>query len=281
MFNLIIKEKMKRKPAYKQIITSALASTILLESCVKDCNLYYLDKSVQDINKEYQANYKNSTPFSLLNIQINNEDRQYFDFINKLTNDILQDRSKAAIFLANPSDYAVSSGFPNLIISLDDDLIKLITAIADEEIYNAIQQNNISRFIQLCKENNIVTNFQIADVERVNRLIEENPALLSLMNINNPDSSVVVASVAGTWFWTTWGADSTTPLINNDPLLLQIWALNGGQPSNTFLMLSEYEETQMSEFISILENEFPDKLVNVNKESLKQVIALNLKQISD
>ena len=37
----------------------------------------------------------------------------------------------------------------------------------------------------------------------------------------------------------------------------------------------------MAEFTIIPEQEFPDKLVNVNKEALKQVIALNLKQNSN
>jgi len=46
-------------------------------------------------------------------------------------------------------------------------------------------------------------------------------------------------------------------------------------------MLSEYEQAQMAEFTIIPEQEFPDKLVNVNKEALKQVIALNLKQNSN
>lgn len=309
---------MKRKPSYKQIISGALASTFLLESCVKDYDLYYSNKSVPDINKDCQANLKNSTPFSLLNIQISEDDRIYFNFINKLTADIFLDRANAALFLNNPSLYATNSGFPNLVISLDDDLIKLITALANEAIYNAIKQNDIQKFIRLCKEQGLITNFQIADVERINRLIEANPALLSLMKGNNPETdtsvvafvvavavgavvavwavvvshavavnvaaagTVVVAAAAGTWFWSTWAnSSSPTPLINSDPLLLQIWSLNGGEANNTFLMLSEYENTQMAEFISILEREFPDKLIDVDKEALKQVIALNLKQISN
>ncbi|HOD62332.1 MAG: hypothetical protein KBF06_03375 [Bacteroidales bacterium] len=241
--------------------------------------------------------------------------RKYFDFINRLTLDILQDRNKAAQFIENPNGYVESSGFSGLIISLDDDLIKLVTSIADIDIYNAIQQNNISEFIRLCKEKNLVTNFQIADIERINKLIEANPSLLSLMDLQNGDSSVVafviaiavgaivavwafvashlalvnvagggtviVAAAAGTWVWKTWGSDSSTSLINNDPMLLQIWALNGGNSSDTYMMLSEYEQAQMTEFITILEREFPDKLVNVDKEALKQVIALNLKQISN
>ena len=307
---------MKRKPSYKQIISGALASTLLLESCVKDYDLLYVDKSVPDINKNIQTLLKNGNSHILLNIQVSEEDRKYFDFINKLSLDILQDRNNASRFLANPNLYIESSGFSGLIVSLDDDLIKLITAIADIDLYNAIQQNNIEEFIRLCKEKNLITNFQIADVERINKLIEANPALLSLMSLNNGDSSVVafvvavavgaivavwaivashavavsvvgggtvvVAAAAGTWIWKTWANnDSPTPLINNDPLLLQIWALNGGQPNDTYMMLSEYEQAQMTEFITILENEFPDKLVNVNKEALKQVIALNLKQISN
>jgi hypothetical protein len=306
---------MKRKPGYKQIISGALATTFLLESCVKDYDLLYVDKSVPDINKNIQTMLKSGSTHILLNIQISEDDRKYFDFINKLTLDILQDRNKAAQFIENPNGYVESSGFSGLIISLDDDLIKLVTSIADIDIYNAIQQNNISEFIRLCKEKNLVTNFQIADIERINKLIEANPSLLSLMDLQNGDSSVVafviaiavgaivavwafvashlalvnvagggtviVAAAAGTWVWKTWGSDSSTSLINNDPMLLQIWALNGGNSSDTYMMLSEYEQAQMTEFITILEREFPDKLVNVDKEALKQVIALNLKQISN
>jgi len=306
---------MKRKPGYKQIISGALATTLLLESCVKDYDLLYVDKSVPDINKNIQKMLKSGSTHILLNIQISEDDRKYFDFINRLTLDILQDRNKAAQFIENPNGYVESSGFSGLIISLDDDLIKLVTSIADIDIYNAIQQNNISEFIRLCKEKNLVTNFQIADIERINKLIEANPSLLSLMDLQNGDSSVVafviaiavvaivavwafvashlalvnvagggtviVAAAAGTWVWKTWGSDSSTSLINNDPMLLQIWALNGGNSSDTYMMLSEYEQAQMTEFITILEREFPDKLVNVDKEALKQVIALNLKQISN
>ena len=295
---------MKRKPGYKQIISGALATTLLLESCVKDYDLLYVDKSVPDINKNIQKMLKSGSTHILLNIQISEDDRKYFDFINRLTLDILQDRNKAAQFIENPNGYVESSGFSGLIISLDDDLIKLVTSIADIDIYNAIQQNNISEFIRLCKEKNLVTNFQIADIERINKLIEANPSLLSLMDLQNGDSSVVafviaiavgaivavwafvashlalvnvagggtviVAAAAGTWVWKTWGSDSSTSLINNDPMLLQIWALNGGNSSDTYMMLSEYEQAQMTEFITILEREFPDKLVNVDKKHLSK-----------
>jgi hypothetical protein len=306
---------MKRKPSYKQIISGALATTFLLESCAKDYDLYYSNQPVNDINKNLPAHLKNGSPYSLLDIQISDDDRQYFDFINKLTLDILNDRNNANKFLANPAEYAAASGFPGLTISLDDDLIKLITAIADEELYNAIQHNDISKFLKLCKEKNLITEYNLADANRLNKLVEANPALLSLMDINNPDSSVVAFAFAvavgalvavwvvvvthavgvnvvggatvfvGNWAavtsWKIWGSDkSSSALINSDPHLMQIWALNGGDASKTFLLLTEYEDTQIKQFMDILGTEFPELLANVDRESLKQLIAMNLKEIA-
>lgn len=69
---------MKRKPGYKQIISGALATTLLLESCVKDYDLLYVDKSVPDINKNIQKMLKSGSTYILLNIQISEDDKKIF-----------------------------------------------------------------------------------------------------------------------------------------------------------------------------------------------------------
>jgi hypothetical protein len=47
--------------------------------------------------------------------------------------------------------------------------------------------------------------------------------------------------------------------------------------SKTYILLSELEDQQLSDFIRTLEKEFPNDFENVNIDNLKQVIARSLK----
>jgi len=287
------KVKKAKKVSLKKIVAGTLATTVLFDSCVKDYGAYYADSSVQDINQRYK-NLGEEYPFTVCIIPITAEEKNYLGFVNYLLVDILKDQKNAVRFTKNPDFYVREAGFKPMVLNLEDDaLLKIVVSLADNEIREAVINNDVAHFLRLCKEKQVFTgngtsiglsgftpemqvaiNSMLGGGEFVGNsclLVEIAVAVVGVVFL-----AVVYYKVAGKKDVTVMGMTTISP----DPaheLALQLWYFNGGNPDQTYVLLSGYEEQQINLVIEALQQNFPEKLAGVNVDNLKQLIALNLR----
>jgi len=312
------KKKREKRVGVKQIVAGTLATTFLLESCVKDYGVYYVNQSVPDINKQYK-----NLDYECLSIPISAEVKNYLDFVNYLLVDILIDPTSATRFLANPNVYVEEAGFEPIyfnmtegydgMVQLNDGLVQLIVTLADTEIRQAALNNDIAEFLRLCKEKNVFKSIApggggggpIIDNPLLG-LSEELQAILNAMFDDGIGNScfalvgavvtavfvVVVVSLLGVvastvainstkvkvYFESNTSGKSNIFIDSSHEFILQLWGFYGGNPDQTYVLLSEYEEQQINSVIEALQQHFPEKLEGVNIDNLKQFIALNIQK---
>jgi hypothetical protein len=60
--------------------------------------------------------------------------------------------------------------------------------------------------------------------------------------------------------------------------VLQLWEFHGGNPYQTYILLSEYQEQQINSLIEALQETFPEKFEGVDIDNFKQFLALNVQK---
>jgi hypothetical protein len=298
---------MKKKVNLQQIVAGALATTFLVESCTK-YDLYYESGSVPDINQTYNSSLH--SPFSVLSIPITVEEKNYLLFINYLLEEILINPQKAQEFMNAPNSYALAAGFKDIKLDLNDNLLQCIIAISDTEIRDAVINKDITKFIKLCKEKNIIKNFDIANSPIIKGILAKNLdidqflegektsfvafAVAVVVGVAVFIWAVAVTHVATTNVAVAVTAFETVAALSHvtigvahdnfynylqDKFFLQLWEINGGNSEQTYALLSEYAESQVNSTIKALKQTYPEKFENVNDEDLKQFLALNVQKL--
>jgi hypothetical protein len=90
----------------------------------------------------------------------------------------------------------------------------------------------------------------------------------------------IVAQYGWTQHVTSKGAGTCSnplPFITNtDPYLLQIWTLKNADFTGTYIMANEYDEMQITDFVTTLYEAYPDAENQISRDKLTQFIALNI-----
>jgi hypothetical protein len=292
---------MKKKPNFQQVIAGTLATAILAQSCTKYPDLYYDPSTVPNIN---QNNIYNSPtyPFSSISISLTLEEKEYLDFVSYLLDDILKNSQNAETFINDPNGYAIEAGYNNLELDINnDDLLKFIIALSDNEIRDAVKNNNITKFLQLCKQKNIIGNFNITNNSVIKKILEKNPNISHFFDdmpfankaafkdantavlihvavaIGAVVAAVVVVFVAAVVIAAAH-EDEEYRNLGNDQIALQLWKFNGGDNNRTYALISEYTEMQITSIIETLRQNYPEQFSDINDDDLKQLIALNIQK---
>jgi len=288
------KKDKAKKVNLTKIVAGTLATTALLESCVKeDYGVYYSSSSVQDINKSYK-NLSDEYPYAVLNIPITAEGKNYLDFVNYLLVDILRDPQNAVRFTENSASYVAEAGFGTMAVKMeDDDLLRMVVALADNEIRKAALNNDVANFLRLCKEKQVFKSIN-SNGGLFMGLNPDAQVMINAMCKNNGVENVVAtiaiaAVVLSTNYCTTDCQFQIIVLASSivtgyvypqhaHEFVLQLWHFNGGNPTQTYVLLSEYEQQQINLTIEALQQTFPEKFENVNIDNLRQLITLNIQK---
>jgi anti-sigma-K factor RskA len=65
----------------------------------------------------------------------------------------------------------------------------------------------------------------------------------------------------------------------NNQFVLQLWNICGGDPNQTYILLSQYIEDQIQLVVEALKKTYPDQFGKVNDDDLRQFIALNVQKL--
>ena len=199
----------------------------------------------------------------------------------------------------NPNLYARQAGFGDMELNIKEDgLLQLIVTLADHDIRVAALNNDIQKFLSLCKEKEVFKNIS-GKTPAVLESIALDPEIQAIINATLGEDigcnflavtfaliAVAVAVTLGIVVATAILVATATAVcgvsnISPDPsheFVLQLWSFHGGNPDQTYILLSEYEEQQLKSVIEALQQNFPEKLKGVNIDNLKQFMALNVQK---
>ena len=172
--------KQKNKITSKQLVLGSLASLIFIESCTKPELLYYENENVIAINRSEAGN--NSCNLVPIILNASEEEYAYLYFLDKLSQDIIKDNNIAKKFLENPKIYLDENGFPDIIVNLDESMLKTILALSDERISQAIKSNDIQTFIKLCKDLGLTKEVEESDLTMVQGILAKVPEIKDLLS---------------------------------------------------------------------------------------------------
>lgn len=276
-----MKEKLNR------IIAGSLIPAILMPSCTSD---YYWDDDVVTINTALttkSSDFFNSIAVPM-NLNLDSEDQKFLAFVVKLVSDIINNPLIAKKVANDPSSISKMYGVDDIEINFDDELWKLILALGDTELHDAIKTNDVSRFLKLCDKKGLLSELQKSEILKYQDLAtsvdaEIRPMCATLVFIAAVSVMMFAAagcagvSAAALYYTETYwnGTESSATMIKRDRQAYQLWVIKQGQ-ENSYVMLSEYQEKLVNECINSLYEYFPDKMVDVDTGKLRQFISLNL-----
>jgi hypothetical protein len=152
----------------EKLIAVTLIPSVLAPSCTS--NDYFDDLDVASINSRSLSDIGSVTVPITLNFD--SRDGRILNFMVRICADIVKNPVIAKQFAKNPTALAESYGVTDLQIDFDDELWKLVVALGDEDIHNAIINNDISNFLRLCKEKGLITEITKSDLLKYQSMIE-------------------------------------------------------------------------------------------------------------
>lgn len=278
---------MKFSKCFTQAVSGVVSGSILFTSC----NVYNLnDDFLYESNKEIDDFNSNAIPISL---KINPEGAEYIRFLQQLSEDIIDSPDIARSFYENPKLFLEKYGY-NETIDLNDSFLKLILALGNEDILNAVQENDIKKFLSICKDQNLL-NFdndyclKILDNSELRQNLEEfNIDISSSRDTSQEVSPIlvlvvlvavglgfVIAYAMATIFITITKGFTEFHEAADRMSVFEIWTLKKDS-SKTYVVVDEYLEDQINSIIDYIKENDPQYLKNNSEENLRAFMKINL-----
>lgn len=291
-----------------RFLSGGLATSILYTSC---CPTVIDEKDMIYLSSEnlIQLNNAIATP---LNLNLKSEDYEYLKFLDKLSKEIIYNPSIAADFSKNPQNYLNKYQYRGK-INLDDGLLKLILALGDIDIANAIKESNVRDFLRLCKEKNLIGNIGFFNDEYYQEQISElankdefkqyleciNPELITPYSgpsrppMPSPPPNFVAAVPVVAYFVAAIVATAAVAIAmavvileavkgpqninlsanNQDDLIINAWVLKGGK--NFQITFDEQVNKYIDEIIDFVKSEYPYYFENVSEAQVRELLKYN------
>jgi hypothetical protein len=300
---------MKSSRKLNQVVAGTLATSILTGSCTQ---YPYIegDRIYGNIVVDDSDLGEITIPISL---KIKPEDVQYINAIQQISIDILNNPRKAKEFQENPSSYLKKYGY-NGEFDLDDNLLKITMALSDEDINNAIQEQDFKTFIKLCKDKNIISfskgifenKYYKEQIEKINER-EDIKKLTESLRSNSGQSTdeegfafflpviaiiaAAAAVIAAIWAYLafhvhtyayeythtqTSGISIPTAFGNFDDLsIIDVYALKAGM-KDTYIAVDNYTEEMVNESIRAIKEIQPNFFDNNSETEVKNLLKINI-----
>jgi hypothetical protein len=138
---------MKRlKSKSNSTITKTLASSILLASCTPSEDFY---------SHNYDENYVNQSKGAAISLYLDDKTKEMLINIAPLVQEIIDNPEIAEEISNDPVSFCKARGY-SFTINLDDAIFRVITALGNKDINDALKNNDFEEFIRLCSENGLL-----------------------------------------------------------------------------------------------------------------------------
>lgn len=274
---------MKKKIIKKTLVGGAAVLTGAV-SCTTDSTF---QQSIGDSLIGLERELANS---DCVAIPLSNENQEYITAAQKLSADIFRHPNLANEFIKKPSLYFSQYGYKGN-ICIDDGLVKLITAYADEQIREAIQNKDLKRLVSLCQSKGLFN-----DIESSIDMPKKIENLLAKEHIN---TSIQPYS----WFWfaewvtvaMVWAFDITavnfetistthtegiavanTPIDTNNLFNMRLlWNITTGEDSTTYYT-SKKDDKIIDEIVLLLKELRPELFINNSEEAIRNQVKTSI-----
>lgn len=277
--------------------TGVISSSFVFQACQSA-------ESADELNQMLESNVQ-SSPDAVgvpVGIPLSKEDQQYVMFLHQLSNDIIQNPEVASEFASNPEAYCFKHGYTQP-MNLDQGLVKILLALGDKEVNEAVKNGNINAFIDACKKNGLLELKSLNNdpyLTKLSAYINQQPGSQLNKKITRSNAemmqmqtelgavygavAIVIAAVAveafiviGTTTWVTHGREAADQMnnlhLNNN--MLEVWDLkHGGQ--NDYIVADKINDAIVKEGLDLIKDNFPEVYNNVDENTLRNVILLNV-----
>jgi hypothetical protein len=274
-----------------KVVAGTLSTSILAHSCIPfsgyDDLLYNFEVQSEEFGK-------NAIPIRL---KFDPNQAAYMGFIQKLSEDIIKYPVIAKQFYNNPDIFLERYGYKGD-INLDDDLLKLIIALGDDDINRAVKLGDAGLFIDLCSKKGLLKNTnemyaslrnqldkQLTDMGLELPSVEELQAGVAMaLLITVLIGFIIVVNITVTWTSTD---DVTNPgggreltaqnnlkYITEQNPVLYVWFMKQKE-NKSFVLVDKYTEHQIEGLISQIKERNPVYFEKNSEEDLRNLIKLN------
>ena len=299
---------MKRKKTTNQVIAGTLAAGFLTASCTQ----YHIPEQELSNNTE-MGDFDLGQIAIPISLKLNPDDAKYIMVIQKLTDDILRKPSVAKDLNLDPESVLRQYGY-NGVVNLDDGLLKIVQALSDTDLVNAIKTNNFKTFLNICSEKGLLKStesiFLSSDYEQqlnsllqhkdVNKYLEENKILLksgAIDGVNNGDDvdeiivkawtfvipivvAAAVVAVVAVAAETVFLVHSSVSFVSataseSDFSTVDIFVLNSDH-RDAFIVVDKEIEDMTNTTIDVIKTVEPNYFNTVSETETRNLIKINL-----
>ena len=136
------------KTKVNSLTAKGLATSMLLVSCTPNADFDQKVVEQSDINSDKDITDSKGVSISL---SLNEETKQALRDIAPLVQEIIDNPKVAQELSKDPESFCKQRGY-NFTIDLDDAIFKVIVALGNEEINEALKNNDFEKFMQLCAD---------------------------------------------------------------------------------------------------------------------------------
>ncbi|GHT61474.1 hypothetical protein FACS189451_03580 [Bacteroidia bacterium] len=274
-----------------RVVAGAVSAGVLMPSCVPagsyDDLLYNVDHPQKDLGQ-------NAIPIRL---NVSPNQAAYIEFLQKLSEDIIKYPVVAKQFHNNPKLFMERYGYRGD-INLDDDLLRLIIALGDDDINRAIKLGDAGLFIDLCSEKGLLNN----NLELYANLRDQLNKQLSDLGLELPTVEELQAGVAFALIITVLIAlaivvNVTVTVSKTDDIsgaggkreyqqvcmqqsitennpVFYVWFMKQ-KGDKSFILVDEYMERQIDGIISKIKEKNPGYFEKTSEMDFRNLIKLN------
>ncbi len=264
---------------------------------------------MQDYDQELTTQKLADIGCAAIKVEMSDDQLSYYNYLSEIAHKILTDREFAKEFVNNPETYLRSRSVDSEIVIADDDLMRLTTALSDDDIAEAINNNDIKQYLKLMHKKGFLDN-TANDYANLLSLDEKRELLRSIGIDNITDQEIQTMAIAAVVFFfyiaviavSYAGAAYTAVAAVNLGVGLtvvaaaaaavktkvsgtqriqisknfDIWTLSATSNGTQIILDNEEITKVVNEAVEAYKEIFVEEAKLINSEKLKQTINLNL-----
>lgn len=277
-------------------------------------NAIFNEVDIDELNREFEFAFRKNASNSpqRVAVKIDIEDK-FILFATTLSSEIIENPETAKFFITNQQEYLKSRGFSSIKLDTiaDKSFVDLIVAFSDEEVNEAINNNEVELYVKRLRELNVLdeTILKNAHIQNLQRQLLDSQDFISMLkeyDIQPGNDALfafalvaIVAAVVYLGAIVSTGAalntatfinlvavankgivyDTTQRINGNDvvspakPISAQtLWYIKGGDPMMSTKILNLQLEDSIDKFIEEVERAFPGSMTPQNMRLLRSFI---------
>ncbi len=179
------------KTKANSLVAKTLATSILFASCSKNPEFEQIGNEPNSFDEDL-----NDSKGVSISLSLSDETKRALEDITPLVQDVINNPEIAQEFAKDPETFCKQRGY-GFVVDMDDAIFKIIVALGNREINEALRDNDFERFMQLCSDMKLLDEGQTVRLNTIFQSKEEQEIFNSIAYQLNGET-IETRSVA---FW--------------------------------------------------------------------------------